>query len=134
MEKEQAQSLLEGMAANFCQRKLEENRLKKQNGVESDTIKQAMALLSLRSFVSNGYQLSYSTSDKVVFNEDNLIDTLKRLNIPGAALKKIVKKREYVDFEALEEAIYKDIVDAATLVDCQESSESSTLRVKKLKE
>lgn len=63
------------------------------------------------------------------FNEEKLVNKLKKLNAKG-----IIKTKEYVDMEALEDAIYNEKLDASELTDCREIKETVALKVSKKKE
>ena len=48
-------------------------------------------------------------------------------------IRGVVKKKEYVDMDALENAIYNGKINAAELASCQTKKEVVTLKVTKLK-
>lgn len=132
--KEYAKKILTLGVGRFGSNKEKENALKKVNTGDSEQIKEALATLGLTSFTEGGYTVTRSVTIKDEFDEDVLIAHLKTLGIPKEILKTIIKKKEYVDYDGLEDAIYADLIDAASLTKCQTSREVITLRVKKQKE
>lgn len=77
---------------------------------------------------SDGIKVSLSTSNKPTFCEDLLIAHLKQLNIPN-----IVKTKEYVDMDALEDAIYNGFVTPESLAPFKEDHITTRLTVTKPK-
>ena len=95
---------------------------------DNKEIKSIMLGAGLREFVVGDIKASCSVSEREDFIEEALIAKLKEMKVRG-----IVKKKEYVDMDALENAIYNGKIDAAVLADCQTKKEVVTLRVTKLK-
>jgi len=95
---------------------------------DNKEIKSIMLEAGLREFVVDDIKASCLVSKREDFIEEALIAKLKEMKVPG-----IVKKKEYVDMDALENAIYNGKVDAAALADCQTKKEVVTLKVTKLK-
>jgi hypothetical protein len=70
--------------------------------------------------------------EKVTFIEDKLIEFLKSNNIAD----NIVKTKEYVDFDALESAIYNGKISdelVQSMSECQEKKVTTVLRISKKK-
>lgn len=101
-----------------------------KNLVDKDNkeIKTIMLGAELGEFIVDDIKASCSVSEREDFIEEALIAKLKEMKIRG-----IVKKKDYVDMDALENAIYSGKIDAALLQDCQTKKEVVTLRVTKLK-
>jgi hypothetical protein len=95
---------------------------------DNKEIKSIMLGAGLREFVVDDIKASCSVSEREDFIEEALIAKLKEMKVRG-----IVKKKEYVDMDALENAIYNGKIDAAVLADCQTKKEVVTLKVTKLK-
>ncbi len=95
---------------------------------DNKEIKSIMLGAGLREFVVDDIKASCSVSEREDFIEEALIAKLKEMKVPG-----IVKKKEYVDMDALENAIYNGKINAAALADCRTKKEVVTLRVTKLK-
>lgn len=106
------------------------SKLKKQDAELNTNIKNLMKEYKLPEFVADGYKATYSTSSRDSFVEDRLIATLKKHKLG----KGLIKKREYVDMDALEDALYKGKLKAALIADCVENQEVVTLKVRKLKD
>lgn len=95
----------------------------------TDTIKKIFADNDINTYTTDiGVKATVSTTNKVSYNEDKLIEYLKSLGVPD-----IVKTKEYVDMEALESAIYHGQVEAKDLAPFKEDHYINTLRVTKPK-
>ena len=77
----------------------------------------------------NGLKCSVSTTTKPVFNEEKLIDYIKSTGVEG-----IIKTKEYVDMEALENALYHGTIKGADLQPFKEDKITKTLRCSKPKQ
>lgn len=132
--KEYAKKILTLGVGRFGSNKEKENALKKVNTGDSEQIKEALATLGLTSFTEGGYTVTRSVTIKDEFDEDALVAHLKTLGIAKDVLNNVIKKKEYVDYDGLEDAIYHGLINAASLSKCQTSREVITLRVKKQKE
>jgi hypothetical protein len=108
--------------------KSEMDSYKKLVDKDNKEIKSIMLGAQLGEFIVDDIKASCSVSEREDFIEEALIAKLKEMKIRG-----IVKKKEYVDMDALENAIYNGKIDAALLADCQTKKEVVTLRVSKLK-
>ncbi len=95
---------------------------------DNKKIKSIMLEARLKEFIVDDIKASCSVSEREDFIEEALIAKLKEMKVRG-----IVKKKEYVDMDALENAIYNGKIDAAALADCQTKKEVVTLKVTKLK-
>jgi hypothetical protein len=95
---------------------------------ENAEIKTLMRASNLSEFVAGDIKATCSVSERQDFIEEALIEKLKEMKVRG-----IIKKKEYVDMDALENAIYNGKVDAAALASCQTTKEVVTLRVSKVK-
>ena len=74
-------------------------------------IKELLLAGELKTFVSEaGVQATISITPNVEFLEDELLEHCKKLNIPG-----LVKTKEFVDMDVLEDAIYHGDIDPKTL-------------------
>lgn len=108
--------------------KSEMDSYKKLVDKDNKEIKAIMLGAELGEFIVDDIKASCSVSEREDFIEEALIAKLKEMKIRG-----IVKKKEYVDMDALENAIYSGKIDAALLADCQTKKEVVTLRVSKVK-
>ena len=126
-EKEAKERLTELLPIYYMQ-KAEMDSYKKLVDKDNKEIKSIMLGAGLKEFVVYDIKASCSVSEREDFIEEALIAKLKEMKVRG-----IVKKKEYVDMDALENAIYNGKIDAAALADCQTKKEVVTLRVTKLK-
>lgn len=108
--------------------KSEMDSIKKVVDKENAEIKTLMRGSNLSEFVAGDIKATCSVSERQDFIEEALIEKLKDMKVRG-----IIKKKEYVDMDALENAIYNGKVDAAALASCQTIKEVITLRVSKVK-
>ena len=107
------------------------NTVKKEcDGLKSD-IKNAMSDMKLADFDTGDYIATVSTVTKESFDEELLVTFVKGLGIRGA-----VKKKEYVDMDILEKAIYNGKISQEQLIEmekCKNSTSYQTLKIKKSK-
>lgn len=95
----------------------------------TDAIKKIFADNGINTYTTDsGVKATVSTTNKVSYNEEKLIEYLKSLGVPD-----IVKTKEYVDMEALESALYHGQVEAKDLAPFKEDHYINTLRVTKPK-
>lgn len=98
-------------------------------------IKSIMSSKNLSEFESGGFKAKYSVSVSEGFDESKLIKVIKDTLAPeDPKLKEIIKTKEYVDMEILEDAIYNGIIPAAKLQSCKTRTETPRLTIKKIKE
>ena len=108
--------------------KSEMDSIKKVVEKENAEIKTLMQSADIPEFVAGDIKATCSVSERQDFIEEALIEKVKELKVRG-----IVKKKEYVDMDALENAIYNGKIDAAALAPCQTTKSVITLRVSKVK-
>ena len=119
---------LPGIIDRFFSNKIEFDKYKKLTDTDNKTIKEVMLENKLDELPTEKCVASVSVSKRESFIEEALITKIKDMKIRG-----IVKKKEYVDMDALENAIYNNKINAADLASCQEVKEVVTLRVKAVK-
>lgn len=112
----------------YHMQKSEMDSIKKVVDKENAEIKTLMRESNLPEFIAGDIKATCSVSERQDFIEEALIEKLKDMKVSG-----IIKKKEYVDMDALENAIYNGKVDAAALASCQTTKEVVTLRVSKVK-
>lgn len=111
----------------------ENEKIYKDNAsVENTQIKEIMHSRNITEFSTNSGTATITEQQKETFIEDALIEFLKTNNIADD----IVKTKEYVDFDALESAIYhekisKDLV--KKMASCKETKTTTVLRISKKK-
>ena len=95
---------------------------------ENAKIKDYMGQLKADRFIAGDWVAAVSESKRESFNEPRLIEILKALGVKG-----IIKKKEYVDMDALENAIYNKELDATAVMPAKETKMITTLRILKKK-
>lgn len=106
------------------------DKYKKSSEAYNAQIKELMSTMNRTMFeTSTGLVAKLTTQNRESFIDDLLLAKIKELNIPG-----IIKTKEYVDMEALENAIYNGQLNASELSGCREVKKVITLKVGKKKE
>ena len=109
--------------------KNEADKYKKIADDDNKKIKELMEKANFTEFeTSNGLVAKVSIQKRESFNEDKLIAKLKELNIC-----KPIKTIEVIDYEALEDVIYNNELDATKISDCKQIKEVQVLKVNKKK-
>lgn len=119
---------LEELIPSYKEHKQELKHLTDTADQENAEIKECMGQLGVVKFAAGGWVASISETKKETFIEPKLIETLKALGVEG-----VIKTKEYVDMDALENAIYNKQFDAAILASCKETHTIKTLRILKKK-
>lgn len=97
--------------------------------IYNDNVKALLEECHLNKYVTDtGIKASLSVSNKPSFNEEEMIPFLKQFGIEG-----LIKTREYVDMNVLENAIYHNQIDASQLAPFKEDHFTSRLTVTKPK-
>lgn len=109
----------------------ENEKIYKDNAsAENTQIKEIMHSLNINEFSTNMGTAKITEQTKETFIEDALIEFLKTNNIADD----IVKTKEYVDFDALESAIYHEKISqdlVKQMASCKETKTTTVLRIKK---
>lgn len=124
---------LNTLIPQYAMNKSELDDYKKICEKENAQIKSIMADFALQHFEAGGYKASYSVSTRESMNEELLLQIAHKNHIEDL----IVKTKEYIDFDALESAIYNGIISEDVLLEmdkAKEVKEVVTLRVTKVKE
>lgn len=119
---------LEELIPSYKEHKQELKHLTDTTDQENAEIKDYMGQLGVVKFTSGNWVASISETKKESFIEPKLIETLKALGVEG-----VIKTKEYVDMDALENAIYNKQFDASILASCKETHVIKTLRILKKK-
>lgn len=123
---------LDTLIPQYAANKSELDSYKKICDKENAQIKEIMRDLVLSNYTAGGYKASYTVQHRESMNEDVLLEIAHHYGIP-----EIVKTKEYIDFDALENAIYNGKISQDILVEmdkAKEVKEVVTLRVSKVKE
>lgn len=122
---------LDELIPRYALNKTELDSYKKLCDRENAQIKAIMGDFALQHYESNGYKATYTVSNRESMNEDRLLEIAHQFGI-----SEIVKTKEYIDFDALEKAIYDGKISEAILLEMDKAKESKqviTLRVSKIK-
>lgn len=128
---------LKELIPSYGEHKSEFDILDKQVKEENAQIKKLILESGEMKHEVDGWKASVSVSKRENFNEDKLIKILTTNDKFIEVRAEIVKTKPYVDFDALEEAIYRGDIDKDMLVEldtAKESKEVVTLRISKVKE
>ena len=124
-----AEEKLEQLIPHYQLNKSEMDSYKKIVDKDNKKIKEIMLSSQLPEFIVGDIKATCSVSVREDFIEEALIEKLKEMKVDG-----VIKMKEYVDMDALENAIYNGELNAAELASCQTKKEVVTLRVTKIKE
>lgn len=115
---------------SYIANKDKEKEFKDLASAENTEIKELMAAANLSKFDTDAGGVTLSDRVSEDFVEDKLIEYLKERGIADG----IVKTKEYIDFDALESAIYHEQITGDNLKDmasCKEKKVTQVLRIKK---
>jgi hypothetical protein len=124
-------SKLDELIPQYASNKSEMESYKKICDRENAQIKSIMRDMDISSYEAGGYKATYSVSERESMNEEMLLEIAHKYDIPD-----IVKTKEYIDYDALENAIYNEQISQDVLLEmnkAKESKEVVTLRVSKIK-
>lgn len=123
---------LEELIPQYAANKKEMDDYKKICDKENAQIKQLMLDGKISEKSAGGYVAKCTVSQRETMNEEKLLEIAHQFNIPD-----IVKMKEFIDFDALEKAIYDGKISSDILLEMNKAKESTqvvTLRVTKVKE
>ena len=104
-------SKLETLAIRYYETHSAYKSIENELNLLKDMVKSRFSDLGIAKFVSDdGISLSISKSTKTKFDEDLLIGYLKGVGVPD-----VIKTKEYVDMNVLEDALYHGDVKAEDL-------------------
>ena len=131
--------LLDELIPRYAEDKASLDDIKKVCDEENKSIKSILTTLPEISdgkweHEAGGYKVTVNTTRKQSLNEDKLLDILQNadLNIEG-----LIKTKEYVDMDVLEDAMYKQLIEHDVMMQidgCREVKETQVLTIKKGKE
>lgn len=128
----EALNSLDVLIPRYAVNKAQAAELKKVCDVQNKEIKELRLNEKLDLYTVNGYKAIRSVSKRESFDEDKLVKILKKVDIEG-----LIKTKEYVDMDILEDAIYRGQLGEDTILaldSCKEVKEVVTLKVTKIKE
>ena len=122
---------LDTLIPQYANNKSELDGYKKICDRENAQIKAIMKDFVITNYEAGGYKASYVISERESMNEEMLLEIAHIHGIP-----EIVKTKEYIDYDALENAIYNGRISQDILLEmnkAKEIKEVVTLRVTKVK-
>lgn len=123
---------LDTLIPQYAANKNELDSYKKLCDKENAQIKAIMKDFVVTGYEAGGYKASYIVSKRETLNEEKLLEIAHQLGI-----SEIVKTKEYIDFDALEKAIYDGRISEDIMMEmdkAKEVKEVVTLRVAKIKQ
>lgn len=105
---------LNRLIEEFGEQNEEVKRLKKSTDVLNVQIKEILSKAENHTVDTEKFTATYSESVSESFDEELLLAKLKEIVVDG-----VVKTKEYVDMDALEDAIYNGKVAGSDLADCK---------------
>lgn len=125
---------LEDMVKIYAGKKEELDPLKKQVDDYGKRIKAEMRNQDLTEVVVDGIKASITITPKSDFNELQAIEILRK-NLTPEQFNSVVKTKEYIDDDALENLVYTEGIDASILAPAETPKEPTiTLRLGKAKQ
>ena len=125
---------LEDMVKIYAGKKEELDPLKKQVDDYGKKIKAEMRNQDLTEVVVDGIKASITITPKSDFNELQAIEILRK-NLTLEQFNAVVKTKEYIDDDALENLVYTEGIDASILAPAETPKEPTiTLRLGKVKQ
>ena len=126
-----ANELLENLIPQYALNKSELDSYKKLCDAENAQIKEIMLSESIEEATSGGYVAKVVVQNRESMNEEKLLEIAHHHGI-----SEIVKTKEYIDFDALENAIYRGLINQEIILEmdsAKEVKEVVTLRISKVK-
>lgn len=122
---------LDTLIPQYAANKSEMDDYKKICDKENAEIKAIMKDFALQKYEAGGYKATCVVSQRENMNEERLLEIAQEFGIPD-----IIKTKEYIDFDALERAIYNGIIPQEMLLAMDKAKEVkyvTTLKVSKIK-
>lgn len=129
----EARNQLDKLVNDYQDGKLREKDLKQCNETLNKQIKKLFLDNDFTEHETDRYVAKMSITQKTDFNEEKAIQILKE-KVDADVYNKIVKTKEYIDEDALENCIYNNLFDQSILAECiTELDPIYTLKVKEIK-
>lgn len=125
---------LDELVPKYGEEKSVMDRYKKLCDMDNKLIKELMEDLALQHYTSDGYKVTRSVQERESMDEELLLSLLK--DFPEVQIHNVIKTKEYVDFDALEAALYKDALPKEILLAIDKARTIkyvTTLKVSKVK-
>lgn len=137
-EMEQLEEELDALIPTYGSLDFELKNIKKKADGFKERIKTIVKSLGVKTYRLEDYEITYTEAERVSFKEDKLLIRLKEI-VANKDLKEfegLIKTKEYVDMDVLENLLYHnkfDEADISSISDCQEIKIIPTLKVKKVR-
>ena len=137
-EMEELEEELETLIPAYGSLDFELKNIKKKADDFKERIKTIVKSLGVKTYRAEDYEITYTEAERVSFKEDKLLIRLKEI-VANKNLKEfegLIKTKEYVDMDVLENLLYHNKFDEAeisSISSCQEIKNIPTLKVKKVK-
>lgn len=121
----------EELVKSYASNKNSLDEIKKLCDYQNAEIKKYMVDAGINDYEIDDIIIKYGVQHRETVNEDKLLEVMKQNNMAS-----VIKAKEYVDADALEDAIYKGLVPADVLMQidtCRECKEVETLKISKKK-
>lgn len=125
---------LDELVPRYGDEKTEMDRYKKLCDADNAEIKSIMSDLAIQHYTAGNYKVTRSVQERESMDEELLLSLLK--DFPEVQIHNIIKTKEYVDFDALEAALYKDALPKEILLAIDKARTIkyvTTLKVSKIK-
>lgn len=137
-EMEELEEELETLIPAYGSLDFELKNIKKKADGFKERIKTIVKSLGVRTYRAEDYEITYTEAERVSFKEDKLLIRLKEIvaNKDPKEFEGLIKTKEYVDMDVLENLLYHNKFDEAeisSISSCQEIKNIPTLKVKKVK-
>ena len=126
-----AKETLDELIPKYALNKSEFDSYKKLCDAENAQIKEIMLSENIEEATSGGYTAKVVVQNRESMNEEKLLEIAHHHGI-----SEIIKTKEYIDFDALENAIYKGLIKQEIILEmdnAKEVKEVVTLRITKVK-
>lgn len=118
-------SIIDDLTKQYCDAKEQEKIYKPVIKETGDQIKELLINEAPCKHAFGKYSISLSVTDKTTFDEEKLINLLK-----AQGHTELIKTKEYVDMEELENSVYHGEIEAQSLQAAQIPKVQHTLRYK----
>lgn len=119
--------MLKQLVTDYAKNKGDMDNLKKKVDDANKRIKEKMTSLNLSEIDVNGVKATFTVQERTSFMDEPLLLKVKSLGVADD----VVRTREYVDMDALENIIYHGKISAVDLIDCQSVQRVEVLRISK---
>lgn len=117
---------------SLAEEKAQKTKLENSIKSKGDFVKSKFKELEIDEYYGDNYRAYLQYSNKINMDEEKVIEILKE-NCKKADLKDVIKTKEYVDFEALENLIYNGGIEAQKLEPAQSVKTTVSLWTKVIK-